>query len=150
MFIIFFFAVDEIVSACSVTCNVYIKTEMNQNKKKITIRGSRHQIWNLTTQQNLSIENVCNVKWAWAYCKTKWSSVNSSKLIRYSWNAIEWFMCLICTVVRNPFRVIFQNLNQNEKETKLIAIQEFQNKEAKIATTKNRKKKKQSTKQMEK
>lgn len=59
-------------------------------------------------------------------------------------------MCLICTVVRNPFRVIFQNLNQNEKETKLIAIQEFQNKEAKIATTKNQKRKKQSTKQMEK
>lgn len=58
-------------------------------------------------------------------------------------------MCLICTVVRNPFRVIFQNLNQNEKETKLIAIQEFQNKEAKIATTKNQKRKKQSTKQKE-
>lgn len=59
-------------------------------------------------------------------------------------------MCLICTVVRNPFRVIFQNLNQNEKETKLIAIQEFQNKEAKIATTKIEREKQQSTKQMKK
>lgn len=59
-------------------------------------------------------------------------------------------MCRICTVVRNPFRVIFQNLNQNEKETKLIAIQEFQNKEAKIATTKIEREKQQSTKQMKK
>lgn len=63
-------------------------------------------------------------------------------------------MCLICIVVRKPFRVIFQNLNQNEKETKLIAIQEFQNKEAKIATTKIEREKKQqqqqSTKQMKK
>lgn len=59
-------------------------------------------------------------------------------------------MCRICTVVRNQFRVIFQNLNQNEKETKLIAIQEFQNKEAKIATTKIEREKQQSTKQMKK